>query len=122
MHRESGLCGLFYEWFVVRAIVRSRVTQFDAGNDVRFNSAHKVHFQPPVKNEESTMQNHTTITSTHNKSETPFAVVNLTPNDITPRDWTFLKPWAEKLGVTIDVLLKRIARGNRRSTLRGKDS
>jgi hypothetical protein len=61
----------------------------------------------PVKKEESTMPSHT-ITNTHTKGETPYAVVNLTPNDITPRDWTFLKQWAEKLGLTIDVLLKRI--------------
>jgi hypothetical protein len=53
------------------------------------------------------MQNHI-ITSTHAKGQTPYAIVNLTPNDITPRDWAFLKQWAEKLGVSIDVLLKRI--------------
>ena len=52
------------------------------------------------------MQNYTI--STHAKGETPYAVVNLTPNDIRPRDWQFLKQWAEKLGVSIDVLLKRI--------------
>ena len=51
------------------------------------------------------MQNHT-ITST--RGETPYATVALTPNDIAARDWTFLKQWAEKLGVSIDVLLKRI--------------
>jgi hypothetical protein len=61
----------------------------------------------PVKNEESTMQNHT-ITQPHAKGQTPYAVVNLTPNDITPRDWAFLKQWAEKLGLTIEALLKRI--------------
>ena len=49
-----------------------------------------------------------TITQPHAKGQTPYAVVNLTPNDITPRDWTFLKQWAEKLGVTLEVLLKRI--------------
>ena len=48
------------------------------------------------------------ITHTHAKGQIPYAVVNLTPNDITSRDWTFLKQWAEKLGVTIDALLKRI--------------
>ena len=48
------------------------------------------------------------ITLPHAKGQTPYAVVNLTPNDITSRDWTFLKQWAEKLGVSIDVLLKRI--------------
>jgi hypothetical protein len=51
------------------------------------------------------MQNHT-ITSTH--GETPFATVKLTPSDIAPRDWTFLREWANNLGVTIEVLLKRI--------------
>ena len=53
------------------------------------------------------MQNHT-ITSTHAKGQTPYAIVNLTPNDIAARDWAFLKQWAEKLGVSIEVLLKRI--------------
>jgi hypothetical protein len=48
------------------------------------------------------------ITQPHAKGETPYAVVNLTPNDITPRDWAFLKQWGKKLGVTIEVLLKRI--------------
>jgi hypothetical protein len=51
------------------------------------------------------MQNHT-ITSTH--GETPFATVQLTPNDIQPRDWTFLREWSSNLGVSIEVLLKRI--------------
>jgi len=46
------------------------------------------------------------ITSTH--GETPFATVKLTPNDIAPRDWTFLREWANNLGVSIEVLLKRI--------------
>ena len=51
------------------------------------------------------MQNHT-ITSAH--GETAYATVKLTPNDIRPRDWAFLKQWAEKFGVSIDALLKRI--------------
>jgi hypothetical protein len=59
----------------------------------------------PVKNEESTMPDNT-ITSTH--GETPFATVQLTPNDIQPRDWAFLREWANNLGVSIEVLLKRI--------------
>ena len=46
------------------------------------------------------------ITNTH--GETPFATVKLTPNDIAPRDWEFLRDWAKNLGVSIDVLLKRI--------------
>ena len=49
-----------------------------------------------------------TITDTHTKSETPYATVNLTPNDIQPRDWAFLREWANNLGVSIEVLLKRI--------------
>jgi hypothetical protein len=36
------------------------------------------------------------------------ATVNLTPTDIEPKEWTFLREWANKLGVTIEVLLKRI--------------
>ena len=49
-----------------------------------------------------------TITETHAKGETPYATVKLTPNDIQPRDWEFLREWANNLGVSIDVLLKRI--------------
>ena len=49
-----------------------------------------------------------TITDTHAKGETPYATVNLTPNDIQPRDWEFLREWANNLGVSIEVLLKRI--------------
>ena len=46
------------------------------------------------------------ITSTH--AETPYATVEVTPGEIRPRDRVFLQQWAEKLGVSIDVLLKRI--------------
>jgi hypothetical protein len=46
------------------------------------------------------------ITDTH--GETPFATVKLTPGDIAPRDWAFLREWANNLGVSIEVLLKRI--------------
>ena len=53
------------------------------------------------------MQNYT-ITNNHTHGETAYATVKLTPSDIRPRDWAFLKQWAEKLGVSIDVLLKRI--------------
>ena len=49
-----------------------------------------------------------TITGTHAQGETPYAAVKLTPNDIQPRDWEFLREWANNLGVSIDVLLKRI--------------
>ena len=46
------------------------------------------------------------ITNIH--GETPYATVELTPREIRPRDRIFLQQWAEKLGVSIDVLLKRI--------------
>ena len=46
------------------------------------------------------------ITIIRTKGETVTIKVN--PKDITPRDWAFLKQWAEKLGVSIAVLLKRM--------------
>lgn len=49
-----------------------------------------------------------TITDTHNHGETPYVVVNLTPDDLEPKDWTFLSEWANRLGVSLEVLLKRI--------------
>ena len=56
------------------------------------------------------MQNNTT-TGIHTQRESPNAIVKLTPSDIEsrePRDWVFLQEWANRLGVTIEVLLKRI--------------
>ena len=47
-------------------------------------------------------------TNTHTHTETPCTIVNLTPDDIEPKDWTFLREWANNLGVSIEVLLKRI--------------
>ena len=61
----------------------------------------------PVKNEESTMPNNT-ITQPHAKGETPNAIVNLTSRDIEPKDWAFLREWANTLGVSLEVLLHRI--------------
>jgi hypothetical protein len=49
-----------------------------------------------------------TTTSTHTKGKTPYATVKLTPKDIRPREWAFLKQWAAKLGVSVEVLLKRM--------------
>jgi hypothetical protein len=59
----------------------------------------------PVKKEESTMPDNP-ITSA--RGETPFAAVQLTPSDIEPKDWAFLREWANRLNVSIEVLLKRI--------------
>ena len=49
-----------------------------------------------------------TITQPHAKGETPDAIVKLTSSDIEPKDWTFLREWANNLGVSIEILLKRI--------------
>jgi hypothetical protein len=49
-----------------------------------------------------------TITELHAKGETPSAVVKLTLSDIEPKDWAFLREWADRLSVSIEVLLKRI--------------
>ena len=51
------------------------------------------------------MQNHT---NTSTQGETPYATINLTPSDIEPKDWAFLREWATRLNVSIEVLLKRI--------------
>jgi hypothetical protein len=69
-----------------------------------------IHYSMPVypdAREESTMPNNT-ITDTHAKSETPYAVVNLTPSDLEPKDWAFLREWSNRLGVSLEVLLHRI--------------
>jgi hypothetical protein len=49
-----------------------------------------------------------TITDTHANCEIPHAIVTLTSSDIEPKDWAFLRKWAKRLGVSIEVLLKRI--------------
>ena len=51
------------------------------------------------------MQNYT---NTSTQGETPDATVTLNPNDIQPRDWAFLREWASKQNVSLEVLLKRI--------------
>jgi hypothetical protein len=51
------------------------------------------------------MQNHT---NTSTEGETPDATVKLNPNDIQPRDWQFVREWANKQNVSLEVLLKRI--------------
>ncbi len=53
------------------------------------------------------MPNNTNM-DTHTHGETPYAIVNLTPNDIQPREWEFLREWANSLGVSLEVLLKRM--------------
>jgi hypothetical protein len=61
----------------------------------------------PDARKESTMPDNT-ITDTHTHIETPSIVINLTSNDIEPKDWAFLREWANNLGVSIEVLSKRI--------------
>ena len=53
------------------------------------------------------MQNNI-ITDTHTKGETPDIVVELTSSDLMSNKWDFLREWANKLGVSIEVLSKRI--------------
>ena len=47
-----------------------------------------------------------TTTDTHTKSEVPITL-KLIPNDIELTDWAFLREWADRLGVSLEVLLKR---------------
>ena len=49
-----------------------------------------------------------TNTNTSTQGETPDATVTLNPNDIQPRDWQFLREWANKQNMSLEVLLKRI--------------
>lgn len=49
-----------------------------------------------------------TNTDTHAKGETPYAIVKLTPSDPEPKDWAFLWGWSNRLGVSLEELLKRI--------------
>ena len=37
-----------------------------------------------------------TITDTHAKSETTYAVVNLTASDLEPKDWAFLREMVQQ--------------------------
>ena len=48
-----------------------------------------------------------TITDTHTRGEVPITL-KLIPNDIELTDWAFLREWAKNLGVSSEVLLKRI--------------
>jgi hypothetical protein len=49
-----------------------------------------------------------TITDTYTHGATPYAIVKLTLSDIEQKDCAFLREWADRLGVSIEVLLKRI--------------
>ena len=48
-----------------------------------------------------------TTTDTHTKSEVPITL-KLVPSDIELTDWAFLREWADRLGVSLEVLLKRL--------------
>jgi hypothetical protein len=49
-----------------------------------------------------------TNTAPHANAETASVTVQLTPGDIEPTDWTFLQEWANRLNVSLEVLLQRI--------------
>ena len=48
-----------------------------------------------------------TITDTHTRDEVPITL-KLIPSDIELTDWAFLREWADRLGVSLEVLLKRL--------------
>lgn len=48
-----------------------------------------------------------TTTDTHTKSEVPITL-KVVPSDIELTDWAFLREWADRLGVSLEVLLKRL--------------
>ena len=48
-----------------------------------------------------------TTTDTHTKSEVPITL-KIIPSDIELTDWAFLREWADRLGVSLEVLLKRL--------------
>jgi hypothetical protein len=48
-----------------------------------------------------------TTTDTHTKSEVPITL-KVVPTDIELTDWAFLREWADRLGVSLEVLLKRL--------------
>jgi hypothetical protein len=48
-----------------------------------------------------------TTTDTHTKSEVPITL-KVVPSDIELTDWAFLRQWADRLGVSLEVLLKRL--------------
>ena len=47
-----------------------------------------------------------TTTDTHTKGEVPITL-KVIPSDIELTDWAFLRKWADRLGVSLEVLLKR---------------
>ena len=44
----------------------------------------------------------------HAKGEFPYVKVEVIPSDIEQTDWAFLREWADRLGLTLEGLLKRI--------------
>jgi hypothetical protein len=48
-----------------------------------------------------------TTTDTHTKSEVP-VTLKIIPSDIELTDWAFLREWADRLDVSLEVLLKRL--------------
>ena len=48
-----------------------------------------------------------TITDTHTSGEVPITL-KLIPSDIELTDWAFLRKWADRLDVSLEVLLKRL--------------
>ena len=49
-----------------------------------------------------------TTTDTHTEGEVPYVILKVIPSDIELTDWAFLREWADRLGVSLEVLLKRL--------------
>lgn len=49
-----------------------------------------------------------TTTDTHTKGEVPYVILKVIPSDIELTDWAFLREWADRLGVSLEDLLKRL--------------
>ena len=49
-----------------------------------------------------------TTTETHTKREVPYVILKVIPSDIELTDWALLREWADRLGVSLEVLLKRL--------------
>ena len=49
-----------------------------------------------------------TTTDTHTKGEVPYVILKVIPSDIELTDWAFLREWANRLNVSLEVLLRRI--------------
>jgi hypothetical protein len=86
----------------------SLIEQYEAKQKAKPRKSNKASKRRAIPMDEQTREamRNNAITNIH--GETPYATVEVTSREIRPRDRVILQQWAEKLGVSIDVLLKRI--------------